>query len=82
MLINPYTLTPIAERTTHRMSVDKLKRFMEFEPLLRECGWQLTCPQCAVKFGYGKDGVRGDNDPQSNTYTVECGCSVHIFDAR
>lgn len=80
-LINPYTMTPIAAQTRHRMTLDKLKRFMEFEDLLRANGWQIICANCTRIYGPGKDGVRGDNDVTANTYKVECSCSVHIFDA-
>ena len=81
MIISPYTKRPVVAQNTRPMTLDKLKRFMEFETLLRECGWILTCPRCTTIYGPGKDGVQGNNDAAGTTYRVECGCSAHVFDA-
>ena len=56
------------------MTLDKLKRFMEFEQILRECGWSLVCRKC-VNF------VAGDNAPGGTRISVKCNCKEFIFDA-
>lgn len=68
--------------TVHPMTREQIQRFIEFERILLTCGWQLTCPNCARQFGYGKDGVQANNDPMSTTLSVRCGCSEHRFEAR
>lgn len=83
MIISPYTLKPAVAQTSTPMTLDKLKRFMEFETILRQNGWQIVCASCADRFrDLNKAGVRGDNDVKANQYRVECSCSAHIFDAR
>lgn len=82
MLISPFSLRPIVAQSSHPMTLDKLKRFMEFESLLQKMGWQIVCGRCADRFrDLNKAGVRGDNDVKANQYRVECSCSAHIFDA-
>lgn len=56
------------------MTLDKIKRFMEFEQLLRDNHWALVCRRCA-------NFVAGDNDPQSTRISVKCSCQEHIYDA-
>ena len=59
----------------HAMSMDKLKRFMEFEQILRECGWSMVCRKCA-------NFIAGDNDPGGTRISVRCSCAEHIFSAE
>jgi hypothetical protein len=82
MIVSPFTMKPVTSQVTHAMTRDKLNRFLEFESLLRDCGWQLVCARCTQMHGPGKDGVRGDNEPTGTEYRVECGCSVHVFTVR
>lgn len=65
-----------AIRTPERrpITLDKLKRFMEFEQILRECGWSLVCRKCA-------NFVAGDNDAGSTRVSVKCSCKEYVFDA-
>lgn len=66
---------PIVAPDRRPMPLAKLKRFMEFETLLRECGWSLVCRKCA-------NFVAGDNDPGSTRISVKCSCKEFIFDAE
>lgn len=79
MLLSPYTLKPVVSQEKHAMSLDKMKRFMEFESLLTTLGWQIICAKCSKIYGLGKDGVQANNDAAGNTLTVSCGCSSHMF---
>lgn len=56
------------------ITLDKLKRFMEFETILRECGWCLVCRKCA-------NFVAGENETGSTRLSVKCSCKEYIFDA-
>lgn len=71
-------LTPDGKviRTPERrpITLDKLKRFMEFEQILRECGWSLVCRKCA-------NFVAGDNAVNDTRLSVKCSCKEYVFDA-
>lgn len=83
MIISPFTMRPAVAQQTKPMTLDKLKRFMEFETLLQQMGWQIVCAHCADRFGtINKAGVRGNNDVQANEFRVECSCSAHVFTAQ
>lgn len=56
------------------ITLDKLKRFMEFETILRDCGWTLVCRKCA-------NFVAGDNEPNSTRISVRCSCKEYVFHA-
>jgi len=82
MLISPFTGGPVVAQQTHVMTRAALHRFLEFDALLQQMGWQIICARCADRFGtLNLAGVRGDNDVQAQTYRVECACSAHLFDA-
>lgn len=56
------------------VSLDKLKRFMEFEQTLRENHWSLVCRKCA-------NFIAGDNHPGGTRISVKCSCRELVFDA-
>lgn len=62
------------------MTKAEVLRFMEFERLLAQMGWHLVCAKCSKIYGYGKDGVKGDNDASDGQFHMVCGCSDHVFD--
>ena len=74
MLVSPYTGRKLASPTKRAMTLDKHKRFMEFETILRDCGWVIRCTAC-------DHNVSGDNSVGDHRLSVKCGCSVHTFDA-
>lgn len=49
---------------------------------LNGLGYQVICPRCSKLFGEGHDGVRTENRPGSNVLKIECGCTVHLYQAR
>lgn len=79
MLISPYTNQPVVSSKTASMSMGEIKRFLEFEALLKTCGWQIVCSNCANIYGFGKDGVQGAENAAGTTLTVQCGCSTYVF---
>ena len=60
--------------TKYPMTLDKLKRFMEFETVLRDCHWAIVCRRCASF-------VAGDNPTGSSRISVHCRCAEYLFDA-
>ncbi len=78
MLVTPYG-TPAVAQQKIPMNRAEIKRFIEFEDLLKRVGWMIVCPNCTRIFGYGKDGVRSNNS-ETGPYVVECACSQHVFD--
>ena len=68
MIVNAQgqTITP--------MTLDKLKRFMEFEQLLRDMHWSMVCRKCA-------NFIAGDNAPGGTRISVKCSCREAVFDA-
>lgn len=56
------------------VSLDKLKRFMEFEQTLRENRWSLVCRNCA-------NFLAGENHPGGTRISVKCSCKELVFDA-
>lgn len=66
------TATGIAR---HTITLDKLKRFMEFEDILRDLHWTIACLKC-------RNPVAGNNDPTSQRLAVSCKCAEHVFDGR
>ena len=74
MLISPYNGRPLRTPTKRTMSIQKLKRFMEFEDILKDCGWVIRCRLC-------DHNVSGDNAVGDTKISVKCGCSEHLFTA-
>jgi hypothetical protein len=79
VLVTPYGQKVIS-RNKVPMTKAEVLRFIEFESLLNKMGWQIICPNCTRLFGYGHDGVEGNNDSGDTTFRMRCGCSEHIFD--
>ena len=49
---------------------------------LNGMGYQVVCPRCTRLFGEGRDGVKAENNPVANYLKIECGCTVHLYEAR
>jgi hypothetical protein len=78
MLVTPYGQRVVSPEKKP-ISRDAIKLFVSIEPLLVQMGYQIVCPNCARIFGYGRDGVRGNNS-EAGPFVVECGCTRHIYD--
>ncbi|HUX00273.1 MAG TPA: hypothetical protein VMY35_04770 [Phycisphaerae bacterium] len=68
----------VRKQTVEAIDRTRLKRFEEFESLLKEMGLQLVCARCTALFGPGQDGVRGNNNPAAEELSIECGCTRRI----
>ena len=56
------------------ITLEKLKRFEEFEAILKDNGWTLACLRC-------RNPLKGDNHPSGTRLSVSCQCHEVVFDA-
>ncbi len=77
-----HLILPVTEPDTVAVSYEEMRRIAAASDVLEKWGYQITCPMCARLFGYGKDGVEGNNEPGASVLVVRCGCTVRRCEMR
>lgn len=82
MLVDPTGALLTANKPAeveYTLTSDDIRRLTALEAICQKFGLVVVCPECTRIFGPGKDGVTGDNDPQSRAIELRCGHLRRVY---